>query len=100
MLWRWQNSMRSKMCGIHEGLAQADQHHVFGGVAGFAHQALEDLVRHVGFGLLVGFARAHGAIEIAFGGGLHDVFHRQRRQPWTGAQGNPKEVWRGSMPSC
>ncbi len=63
---------------IHERLAQADQHHVLGGAAGIAHQPLEDLVRHVLFGLLVGFARTHGAIEIALRGGLDDVLHGQR----------------------
>ena len=66
---------------VHERLAQPDQHHVLGGAAGLVHQPLEDFVGHIGFRLLVGFTRAHGAIEIALGGGLHDVFHRQRRDP-------------------
>ena len=65
---------------IHEGLAEADQHHVLGRIAGLADQGFEDAIRHVGLGLPVGFARAHGAVEIALGGGLDDILHRQRRQ--------------------
>ncbi len=65
---------------VHERLAEADQHHVLGRIGGFADQPLEDRVRHIGFGLRVGLARAHRAIEIAFGGGLDDVFDRQRAE--------------------
>ena len=62
--------------GIHERLAQADEHHVLRGGAGFLHQPLEDFVGHVLFGLLVRFARTHRAVEIALGRGLDDVLHR------------------------
>ena len=41
-------------------------------------EAVEDLVGHVLFGLLEGFARAHRAVDVALGGGFDDVLHRQR----------------------
>ena len=68
----------TKNFGVHEGLAQSDQHHVLGRAARFLDQPVEDLVRHIFFRLLVGFTRAHGAVEIAFGGGLDDVLDRLR----------------------
>jgi hypothetical protein len=37
-------------------------------------QPIEDLIAHVFFRLLVRFARAHGAVEVTLGSGLHYVF--------------------------
>ncbi len=39
---------------------------------------VEDLVGHVFFGLLMRFARTHGTVQIALGGGFDDVLDRQR----------------------
>lgn len=50
---------------------------MFAGLAGLADQPFKDGVGHVLFGLFVRFARAHGAVEIAFGSGFDDVFDRQ-----------------------
>ena len=38
--------------GVHEGLAKADQHHVFGGIAGLADERVENIIGHVRLGLL------------------------------------------------
>src|ERR1035437_9299924 len=77
---------------VHEGLAQADQHHVLGGVSGFANETFEDLVRHIGFGLRMGFTRAHGAVEIALGGGFDNVLDRQRPEPRPARQVTPQKL--------
>jgi hypothetical protein len=66
---------------VHERLAQPDQHHVLGGFSCLADETLEHLRRHIAFGLRMSFARAHRAVEIALGGGLDDVLHRQRVEP-------------------
>ena len=97
---RWQNSMRSKICGIEQRLAQPDQHHVLGRRAGLAHQALEDVVGHVLLGLRVRLARAHRAVEIALGRGLDDVLHRQGVHEGAPRADNPTAAWRGSRPAC
>ena len=76
---------------VHERLAQADQHHVLGGFARLADKTFEDFVRHIRFGLFMGFARAHGAIQIALGGGFDDIFDRQRRQGGPPRQVTPQQ---------
>ena len=63
---------------VHEGLAEADEHHVLAGMGGILDQPLEDFVDHIFFGLLMRFARTHGAIQIALGGGLDDVLDGKR----------------------
>jgi hypothetical protein len=62
---------------VHEGLAEADEHHVLGASARFTHQPLENLVGHVFPGLLVCLAGAHGTIQVALRRSLYDVLHRQ-----------------------
>ncbi len=64
-----------KDLAIHEWLAQADQHHVFGRRTGLLHQTLKNIVLHIRLGLLMRFPGAHGAIQIALRRGLHNVFH-------------------------
>jgi len=78
---------------VHEGLAQADQHHVLGRVSGFANQTFEDRVGHVGFGLRMGFTRAHRAVEIALGGGFDNVLDGQRPEPRPARQVAPQKAW-------
>lgn len=61
---------------VKERFAKTNQHHVFGGAAGGLHEARVNRIGHVLFGLLVRFARAHGAIEVALGRRFHYVFNR------------------------
>lgn len=62
--------------GIEERFAETDQHHVFGGLAGGFDKAGIDGIGHILFGLLVRFARAHGAVEVALGRGFDYIFNR------------------------
>ncbi len=82
---------------IHERLAQADQHHMLGAFARLAHQPLENLVRHVRLGLLVGLARAHGTIQVALRRGLDDILHRKRVERGLAPQVAPQQF--GAVPS-
>jgi hypothetical protein len=50
------------------------------------------MIRHVLFGLLVCFARAHGAIEIALGRSLDDVFDRQSLQLRLAGEISPQKL--------
>lgn len=62
---------------VHEGFAEPDEHHVFGGAAGFLDEAGEDFFGHVLLGLFVGLAGTHRAVEIALGRRFDDVFDGQ-----------------------
>ena len=77
---------------IEEGLSEADQHHVFCATAAFDDQALEDLVAHVLFGLLVCLAGTHRAVDIALGRGLDDVLYRQGIEPRRTTQITPQQA--------
>ena len=77
---------------VEKRFAQADQHDVFGGVAGVLHQTLEDGVGHVFFGLLVCFARAHGAVEIALRRRLYDELHGECVEALFAAKISPKKL--------
>ena len=79
MLWRWQNSMRSKILGSISGSPRPISIMCSAVLPDSRTGGSKTSSGHVFLGLLVGFSRAHGAIQIAFGGGFDDVFDRQRR---------------------
>jgi hypothetical protein len=77
---------------VEERFAQADEHHVLRGFAGSLDEILENLVLHIFLGLLVGFARAHGAVEVALRRCFDDVLHRKASQLCLSAQIAPQEL--------
>src|SRR5262249_13209756 len=77
---------------VHERLAQAAEHHVLGGSAGFTHQPIEDLGSHIRFWLLVRLTRAHGTVEIALGCGLDDIFDGESAQARAARKVSPQKL--------
>lgn len=82
--------------GIEEWFAESDEHHVLRGFSGFANETLEDTFGHVLLGLLMGFAGAHGAVEITLGGCLDDVLNRQGAHIGATGEIGPQQF--GSVP--
>jgi deoxyribodipyrimidine photo-lyase len=60
-------------------------------LGGALNEGFENGLIHIFFGLRMRFARAHGAIEIALGGGLDDILHRQRGHTLATAKIGPKK---------
>ncbi len=100
MLCWWQYSMRSKILRVHERLAQADQHHVLGGIARFARPAFEIPRPSCPLWAACGSrAGTWGSTDCTWRWSRRYTPPAARRA-WPGASDSPTAIWRGSRPSC